>query len=55
MKVLVIGGTMFIGRLLVSELLKEGHDVAVLHRPSPLDIDQLDLPLLALAQKVTAG
>ena len=32
MKVLVIGGTMFIGRHLVSELLKEGHDVAVLHR-----------------------
>ncbi len=32
MKVLVIGGTLFIGRLLVEELLKEGHDVAVLHR-----------------------
>jgi nucleoside-diphosphate-sugar epimerase len=32
MKVLVIGGTRFIGRLLVDELVKEGHDVAVLHR-----------------------
>ncbi len=32
MKVLVIGGTLFIGRLLVDELVKEGHDVAVLHR-----------------------
>ncbi|MBV9507972.1 MAG: SDR family oxidoreductase [Acidobacteriia bacterium] len=32
MKVLVIGGTLFIGRLLVEELVKAGHDVAVLHR-----------------------
>jgi len=32
MKVLVIGGTLFIGRLLVEELLKVGHDVTVLHR-----------------------
>jgi nucleoside-diphosphate-sugar epimerase len=32
MKVLVIGGTLFIGRLLVDELVKEGHDVAILHR-----------------------
>ena len=32
MKVLVIGGTLFIGRSLVEELVKEGHDVAVLHR-----------------------
>ncbi len=30
MKVLVIGGTLFIGKLLVEELLKQGHDVAVL-------------------------
>ena len=28
----MIGGTLFIGRRLVAELLKEGHDVAVLHR-----------------------
>jgi len=32
MRVLVIGGTLFIGRELVSELLKAGHDVSVLHR-----------------------
>jgi 2'-hydroxyisoflavone reductase len=32
MKVLVIGGTLFIGPLLVEELVKAGHDVAVLHR-----------------------
>jgi nucleoside-diphosphate-sugar epimerase len=32
MKVLVIGGTLFIGRRLVEELVKAGHDVAVLHR-----------------------
>ena len=32
MKVLVIGGTLFIGRLLVQELLKAGHAVAILHR-----------------------
>ncbi|MGD0497858.1 MAG: SDR family oxidoreductase [Bryobacteraceae bacterium] len=32
MKVLVIGGTLFIGRQLVEELVKGGLDVAVLHR-----------------------
>jgi nucleoside-diphosphate-sugar epimerase len=32
MKVLVIGGTLFIGRSLVEELVKAGHDVTVLHR-----------------------
>lgn len=32
MRVLVIGGTLFIGRLLVEELLRAGHSVAVLHR-----------------------
>ncbi len=32
MNCLVIGGTRFIGRLLVAELLKEGHAVTVLHR-----------------------
>ncbi len=31
-KILVIGGTSFIGRLLVSELLKHHHDVSILHR-----------------------
>ena len=34
MKVLVIGGTLFIGRQLVAELLKAGHSVAILHRRS---------------------
>ncbi len=32
MKVLVIGGTLYIGRLLVEELVKAGHEVAILHR-----------------------
>lgn len=32
MEVLVIGGTLFIGRPLVAELLKSGHKVTVLHR-----------------------
>jgi len=31
-KVLVIGGTLFIGRALVADLLKAGHEVWVLHR-----------------------
>ncbi|HZT33869.1 MAG TPA: SDR family oxidoreductase [Bryobacteraceae bacterium] len=38
MKVLVIGGTLFIGRLLVEELLKAGHSVAVLHRKPTHDL-----------------
>jgi 2'-hydroxyisoflavone reductase len=37
-KVLVIGGTLFIGRTLVSELLKLGHEVWVLHRKSEHDL-----------------
>lgn len=32
MKTLVIGGTLFIGRRLVAQLLRAGHEVAVLHR-----------------------
>jgi len=32
MKALVIGGTLFIGRVLVHELVKAGHEVSVLHR-----------------------
>src|SRR5688572_16820877 len=32
MHVLVIGGTLFIGRALVSALLKTGHDVTIVHR-----------------------
>jgi len=38
MKVLVIGGTLFIGRLLVDELVKGGHDAAVLHRKPKHDL-----------------
>jgi 2'-hydroxyisoflavone reductase len=38
MKALVIGGTMFIGRQLVSELLKAGHEVHVLHRKGQHDL-----------------
>ncbi len=37
-KVLVIGGTLFIGRALVSELLKAGHEVWVLHRKPEHDL-----------------
>jgi 2'-hydroxyisoflavone reductase len=33
-RVLVIGGTLFIGRLLVTELVRAGHEVYVLHRRS---------------------
>src|SRR5690242_15820956 len=38
MKVLVIGGTLFIGRSLVGELLKAGHDVTILHRKPEHDL-----------------
>src|SRR2546423_666231 len=33
MRIVVIGGTGFIGHFLVPQLLDAGHDVAVLHRP----------------------
>jgi nucleoside-diphosphate-sugar epimerase len=33
-RILVIGGTQFIGKLLVTELLKAGHEVYILHRRS---------------------
>lgn len=33
-RILVIGGTQFIGRLLVTELLHRGHEVYILHRKS---------------------
>ena len=38
MRVLVIGGTLFIGRPLVEELVKAGHDVAILHRKAKHDL-----------------
>jgi len=37
-RVLVIGGTLFIGRCLVNELLKAGHQVFVLHRKPAHDL-----------------
>ena len=38
MKVLVIGGTMFIGRQLVTALVKAGHEVTILHRKPGHDL-----------------
>ncbi|MGI8743195.1 MAG: NAD-dependent epimerase/dehydratase family protein [Bryobacteraceae bacterium] len=38
MKVLVIGGTLFIGRSLVTELVKAGHEVSILHRKPKHDL-----------------
>ena len=38
MEVLVIGGTLFIGRLLVKELVQKGHAVTVLHRKPKHDL-----------------
>jgi 2'-hydroxyisoflavone reductase len=40
MKVLVIGGTLFIGRQLVAGLLKADHSVAILHRRSRHDLSK---------------
>ena len=47
MKVLVIGGTLFIGRLLVEELVKAGHDVTVLHRKPKHDLGRRVSNLMA--------
>ena len=38
LRVLVIGGTLFIGKRLVAELLKDGHSVAILHRKPKHDL-----------------
>lgn len=38
MRVLVVGGTLFIGRLLVKELLEAGHEVTILHRKPSHDL-----------------
>ncbi|MDZ4798929.1 MAG: NAD-dependent epimerase/dehydratase family protein [Bryobacteraceae bacterium] len=38
MRVLVIGGTLFIGRNLVSTLVKAGHDVTIVHRKPGHDL-----------------
>ena len=47
MKVLVIGGTLFIGRGLVQELVKAGHDVTVLHRKPKHDLGRRVQNLMA--------
>jgi nucleoside-diphosphate-sugar epimerase len=47
MKVLVIGGTMFIGRFLVAELLKAGHEVTVMHRKPKHDLGKKVQSLMA--------
>lgn len=47
MKVLVIGGTLFVGRFLVEELLKTGHDVTVLHRRPKHDLGRRVANLVA--------
>lgn len=47
MKVLVIGGTLFIGRLLVTELVKAGHDVTVLHRRATHDLGSVGKKTIA--------
>lgn len=55
MRVIVIGGTVFIGRAIVARLIAQGHDVAVLHRRDQHDLgphvrnlqaDRGDLPAL---------
>jgi 2'-hydroxyisoflavone reductase len=38
MKILVIGGTLFIGRMLVRELIGSGHEVWVMHRKDTHDL-----------------
>ncbi len=38
LRILVIGGTLFIGRALVAELVKAGHEVTVLHRKPKHDL-----------------
>jgi len=38
LRVLVIGGTQFMGRQIVEVLLRRGHDVAVLHRRDHHDL-----------------
>jgi nucleoside-diphosphate-sugar epimerase len=47
MKVLVIGGTLFIGRGLVQQLLKAGHEVAVMHRKPGHDFGKRVANLMA--------
>jgi nucleoside-diphosphate-sugar epimerase len=62
MRILVIGGTLFIGRAIVDTLVARGHDVSVLHRRDHHDLgphvgnvqaDRSDLP--ALSQVLSTG
>jgi 2'-hydroxyisoflavone reductase len=46
-RVLVIGGTLFIGRALVTELVKAGHEVTILHRKTGHDLGKKVASVLA--------
>jgi nucleoside-diphosphate-sugar epimerase len=46
MRVIVLGGTRFIGRAVVSELVAAGHDVMVVHRGVHEPVDLPDVPHL---------
>ncbi|HEY3061714.1 MAG TPA: NAD-dependent epimerase/dehydratase family protein [Chloroflexota bacterium] len=59
MRVIVIGGTRFIGRATVEELVAHGHQVLVVHRgeTEPLDfvsVDHLHIPRASLADAAAA-
>jgi len=62
MRILVIGGTLFMGRAIVARLIARGHDVSVLHRRDTHDLgdqvrnlkaDRRDLP--AVTRLVSQG
>lgn len=53
-KVLVIGGTLFIGRNLVAELVKAGHEVWILHRKPEHDLGKKVNSLVADRNDVDA-
>ncbi len=61
MKVLVIGGTLFIGKQTVMNLVKAGHDVTVLHRKPSHDLGkkvcnlQADRNVVASVKAAVAG
>jgi nucleoside-diphosphate-sugar epimerase len=53
-RILVIGGTQFIGKLLVTELLKDGHEVHILHRKSRHPFGKRVRNLIADRNEVTS-